>query len=908
MKQYSPGDNIYQTAGDDRFNSFSSDVSGYNQMNNGQWGINPNLMTPAYNAAYRPDYNGTQSSPYSHSRPGFLQSANQVLNPFSRGGNNYGGSGYQQNSPYYDTLGYNPLDHGASIAQRVVPFVGSWISYKYLARPLGNMGERLGAGMVGGVAGKAFSPGTTALLGSVGGGLGRMAFEGASGLIGAEIATWAADKAVFDPYVAQRQMSDTLRKNFAGISFSDGTGNAVTGRGLSRESSSHIAQQLSIAGAKDATFNQSEMSNMTDLSARAGLLDNVQGGQITDRMKTIMRQMKTVMAVAGTSDFKETIEMISKVQSMGVSVHQSGAAITGLSGMASIAGVSLQKMMNTVGSQGAYMYGANNMSPIVGMQMAATSLAGFSAAQRAGVLSPAMLARMGGVEGATQSAVSGGLTMSQTPYSRMAAMNMYLNGQGKQGIIGNLSTFGGNMASDPLHQIGVFNMLSPELASASMSAEGNRGQLEHIRDQMRIMDPQHLGAKGGMDPAVAYQHLVDSGSSPAEARAMVLGQISNEDPKVKALKLAGLATTSEEARMNFLRQHGLNRGILTGVSRDIDEFFGGIQANSADGIGRVLRNVSGTASGVEKWFTTTSNGENQNPLMGVSDAVTLDEGRLPSKFRNGPGRDTSLTGAGDLHDAISDINNPILKNSDIAQLVQQIQVAGPEDKKRLTAILKDKIQRRALGDNGRLSKKFTKGKAVDDLVEVLSQNKVTVTKGKSAKTLQEITETSSEGQANSLYELAEKFLASGGDVESEESTKLLKDFQELTNNKSATMEDMLTKFTKIGVNMSGIDKRAADALLGDVNKKHTLEALQGGTHQYALFKARRETGKDSADAPLMDKELSEALLNSLQKLDTIKTGYMDVTTMVVGKIESGKAGIPQTGYVAETNTGKSHGH
>ena len=70
---------IYQTQGDPYRDSFYNPVNSAN-MNPG-WGMNPALLTPSYDAPYRPPYMGnTGYSPYE--RPGFGKALSNVLGPF----------------------------------------------------------------------------------------------------------------------------------------------------------------------------------------------------------------------------------------------------------------------------------------------------------------------------------------------------------------------------------------------------------------------------------------------------------------------------------------------------------------------------------------------------------------------------------------------------------------------------------------------------------------------------------------------------------------------------------------------------------------------------------------------------------------------------------------------------------
>lgn len=671
MRPYSPGDNVFRTGADERFNSFSDpSAMAFNQAN-GSWGVNPNLMTPAYTSAYRPNYNGAQGNPYGTPQPGFGQSFAQVFNPFAKGGTNYGGNTYQQRSPYYDTLGYNPLDHAANIAQKwAVPGFTSWLSYKYLAKPLGEMGNRFSAGAITGLAGGSFSAGTVSTMARMGGSLGGFAAAAVLPMAVAEAAVWGADKAMFDPYIAQRQTSNGLRRNFAGVTFGDGSGNLMNGKGFSRAAAAGQAGQLSSFAAKDWTFNQSEVSNLTDLSARAGLLDNAQGTQVADKMKTIMRSAKVMMQVLNTSDFKEVVETMAKLNLAGVSLPNMSSVAHKLGTMASVAGVSTSKMMNTVGAQSEYLFAANGMTPYVGQLMAANAYGAFSVAQRSGLMSPELLARMGGVSGASQSAVAGLVAMSQTPYSGMSAFNSYLGGGASNNFIGNISKFGGAMAKNPLSAIGMFNASRADLASASMEKNGLAGQWDNFT-QMASMIPGAV-KNGKVDYGSAYNIMTSStgmGLTHDQAIAMLEQKRMLQNPEHLSNTIAGIASEYESSRQKMLEQAGFSYGRLNPVIRPIVGWGKTVQGEFADAQSDFLQKFGGAVDSGDKWWQSQTMGTTEKPFeRGQKEYVKSDLdsyfGKSKSIFKKG------LAGE-DIEGAIRDAISTLGRNPEIIEAVRK---------------------------------------------------------------------------------------------------------------------------------------------------------------------------------------------------------------------------------------------
>lgn len=693
MNPYTPGQDIFRTSADTRFNSFTGPGSmAYSQANNGNWGVDPNLLTPSYTAAYRPAYNGNQGDPNSP-RPGFGQSLNQAFNPFAGGGNNYGGNWYQQNSPYFDTLGYNPLDHGANLTQKwIVPGFASWMSYRFLAKPLGGLGERLAGGIATGIAGGTFSAGTTATIGAAAGNLGRIGMAMYGPMAVAQTISWIADKAVFDPYIAQRQTANDLRRDFAGVTFGDGSGNSITGKGFSRYAAAKQARQISVMGAEDMTFNQSEVSNLTDLSARSGLLDTAQGGQIADRMRLITKQVKMVMQIANTSDFKEAIEILSKLQTSGVGTKDVTSVMSRLGGMASVAGVSLQKMMSTVGAQGEYLFGSNGLTPYVGQLTAATAYGGFSAAYRSGLISPGLMARMGGVEGATQSATAGVLAMAESPFARMDAFNKYLKGGSASSVVGTTSKFGGAMAEDILNNMGRFEMNSAALASKSLEEEGLRGQMAKLR-QLASITPGAMTDDGkSIKYGAAYELLTKRiGLTDQNAQAVIHQQFISQDPKSRETAIKGLDSAYKEAQVKSIFNEQYGYGFATPLVRPIIQGANTFIAGAAGIVGDTITNFSRAGDAVEKWRLQTGIGGHLDSLIPKEDQ------QVNTEFKN-----TEL---------IAGYNEDIIKISKEPEIIEALKTKIQDRQNKVEIAIAILVQKGILSDKYD-NKEFKKGLAI----------------------------------------------------------------------------------------------------------------------------------------------------------------------------------------------------
>ena len=600
MNPYSVDQNAFQTQADQRFNSFSDPMNPVNLNGGAGWGINPAYMTPSYMSPYRPPYTGPNPNPGATASPGFWNSVYN-LTPFAGGGVNYGGQTYGQNTEFYNGITYKPMDAAASVAQNfVVPGLFGMAAYKYLDKPGGRFGGAIGRSAALGL----FGTGEAGLSAAhVAGGIGSLAGRAFLPFAAVQAASSLVDRTIFDPYINQREMTATLRNNFAGVTFGDGSGNSVTGGGFSRAAAGTQARSLSLMGALDKTFGQGEISQLTDFASRSGLLDNVQGGQIAERMKGIVRQVKTVMSIANTSDFREAIETISKLQSAGVGPGNMVGVAGALGGAAAIGGTSVSKLMNTVGATGQYLFQSNGLTPYVGQLKAAQAYASYEAAFRSGLVSPQLLSRFGGKEGAAQSAVTGMLGMAQSPYMGMMGYNAMFGGGQAGTMVGTMGAFGGSMAGNPLQNMGKFNLARPDIVSSMLE----HGGLKHIQTMLGQMGQVTPGAmiNGKVSDAAAYEMLTKSfGLTDDQARAMLHQLQSYTDPMVMAQMRAGTDKANTDAFLKFGDQEGLNKGFLTPYTQAVTAAGRNVLASTSGFVGNMLGGGNSFGDWIEQKFTS----------------------------------------------------------------------------------------------------------------------------------------------------------------------------------------------------------------------------------------------------------------------------------------------------------------
>lgn len=598
---------IFSTQADQRFNSFSDPMNSVNQSS-GNWGVNPAYLTPAHLSPYRPPYQGPTGEMYGSYKPSWGESANQIFNPFAKEGDNYGGNTWQQQSPQYDALFKKPMHGTASLIQNyVVPMAATYGAYRWLGGASSAIGRGAGQGLARGLAG-GLTVGQTGSAMAAGGAVGSVLGGMILPMVAAEVGVKTIDKALFEPYIAQAKTGESLRENFGGVTFGEkGVGDLYTGGGISRRMAQHIAKNVSLAGATDRTFTQEETSQLADFASRSGLLDNANVSQMSARFEGILKQVKIVMAVANTSDFKETIEIMAKLQRSGMSPTELPRVMAGLAGHAAISGQSVQKLLNTIGVQSQVMFGQAGLTPYVGTKTGFEANASMSAAFRNNLISPALMARMGGVEGATQSAVGAQIAMYKTPYANMMAHNSYFGGGEMGTIVGNMAKFGGGIAGNPLENAGNFARMGDALASKHLSDEGLYG-VQRMVGQIADVTPSSKLRNGKVGGGAAYMIMTNAmGMTPDQANASLLQLRSFQDDKTYNQMLAGNSRARKEAELKYLQNERLDKGMFTTPVNWMLNVGTSVQKSGASYVGGIQENVGDIADRFQNLWTTSLN-------------------------------------------------------------------------------------------------------------------------------------------------------------------------------------------------------------------------------------------------------------------------------------------------------------
>lgn len=567
-----PVDDLYSSQADLYGNSFYNPVNPAN-MNPG-WGIDPSLLTPSYTAQYRPGYSGSNGAT-EYNRSGFFSSINKLA-PWTS--TPMWGNPAMHNQDSVDSVASRPTDAAMWGAQRIaMPVAAFWGAGKLMggtngfgmAKGASAAGKAFGRGLGGGIArGMGLGSGMAAKgMAGVLGGVGSIAAGYGLPLLAMQGIAEGAERTVFNPYINTRRSSEELRTNFNGITFGDSSGNVITGGGLGSRESTDIASQITSQGIHDMNLSTGEYAESASLISRSGLMDNVNSKDISKRVKDSIEQVKLIMSVASMPELRDAIEQLSKFQKMGANVSggmfsDAAGTMRQMGSLASVAGTNVQKLMNTVGAQGQYLYQANGMTPHLGQLAAANSYSALSAGNRMGLISSAQLARMGGLEGATQASLTGQINASQTLYNKLSNYNTYM-GRGTQGsMLGNIAQFGQTMAADPMGVYGGMILNGRQMAGRQIQEKGSLAAEDQVWQVMKDQPGMVDRKTGKVSIERATPFLMQQGWTEDQIQAFAAQRVAETDKGTYDLSIKAMNKTLKEQQMQYVEQNTLYAGVI----------------------------------------------------------------------------------------------------------------------------------------------------------------------------------------------------------------------------------------------------------------------------------------------------------------------------------------------------------
>ena len=528
-------------------------------------------------------------------RPTFAQGVYNI--PFGK--DPYWGNPIDNSKPYVESVANKPFDSAVWAAQNIaMPYaaytgvnrilgpgshLGLWDSAKALPRGQGiaaGFGHGLGRGAATGLGFGARTAGFAAGIGGIASGLALPLAVGAAGM-------QAFDAGIADPYIFSRKNAENLNANFGNAYFGQGIGGAVSGKGLSYSSSARMGATIQRQGLQDIMFSREEYGEIANLSSQAGLLDNVKGSQITDRIKDVAAQIKLLVSVSNDPDVRSAISSLAQLQLSGASLSggrssSAARAYANLGGFAAQAGTTIQSLMRE-SAAGAAMYGQSGMTPYLGQLAHAGLFAGFAGGQRAGVMSPSLLASMGGLGGAAGLALSAQMRGAQSPLGYMAGSNLIFGDRNAS----NTGTSGKNLslpealrqhsaraAQNPLKEMGRKAMYGPAIAAAEV-ARGGDTKLEN--DLLSVARD-----RGKHNPSVEELMAIgiSMGHSEDELRAYFTLRATQQTPEWKSQALESAQGFGKEQIRQYAAQNNLASPWQTYVKRPL--------GNAAKAIGGYL--------------------------------------------------------------------------------------------------------------------------------------------------------------------------------------------------------------------------------------------------------------------------------------------------------------------------------
>lgn len=680
MNPYGPSGDMFRTDANQSANSFSDPLN-ISHLYPG-WGMNPNYQTPAGDAPYRPAYQGP--NPYaSYTKPGFLGAISQLYSPGYK--DPYWGNPVSNNENAFNSVASRPVDLMAHIGQN---YVAPAVAFGLASQMLSGVGKNLGRGLLGG-SGRYLAGGGGAAVGrAVGGVVGAFGLPLAVGLAASE----AIDAAVFQPYVRSRQMSETARDSFSGVTFSGYGGNSISGRGLSGKESAGIGNSIDRSGMRDMTFSANQYHGIAGMGMRSGLFDDVgSSGDITKRVSSIAAQIKMIVAISKDPNIQSAIEELSKLRLGGASVtggshSQAAGAYSSIGMQASAAGASVQRVMNTVGTQGQYMFQMNGITPYLGQMAGATAFAGFAAAQRQGMVSNAQMARMGGVEGATQSALAAQMSGSQTPFNRMQLANQFLGTGKTSGVVDTVTAFGQLSSKDPFTMMGNMTLFDGHMRSQQAEQEGSSSLENQAVSYLKTVKKEPIGKDGKYSAGQLAAAMMGMGIPQEQIQAYATLRASQTDSNVVGQNVKAFKAQESEQLRQVISQEGLYGGIAYSAYKSAKTTAIDVGNLIADGTGRAWNSTVGSMyDSVANSFETWNHGST------IKDRATggfeVDMNAVNSKFNvEGSGLQNSKK-----YSILSQLNTSAKSGgagSEIAKKLLEVGFDSPESKKLFADFIK----------------------------------------------------------------------------------------------------------------------------------------------------------------------------------------------------------------------------
>lgn len=524
---------------------------------------------------------------------------------------------------------------------------GDQVAAAALAAPgvAGRVGADVGASMFGAgvgayMGGRAFGRG-----GAIAGGFAGMA----AGFMGSEhLGVGRGVQQAIDavnpfrtPMIRSAQMH-TMSQDFV----VGGSNLGPLGRGMSARGAAHTSRMLEDVafdpGFRKETggmFGAQDMMRLTRMSGEAGMLNMSQSPtEIRDQVKTLAKNLKVFMQVAGEPDVREAIKAMANLRTMGLGITESVGVAQNARMYAKMAGTTLSGIFQA-GQAGAAMFQQQGLSAATGLEAGMGAAGMAHQAVAAGSYTPRQLAMLGGTQGIAQREVQSNLAMLKIPMMAMGVSTVGAGGtfgldarsvgalaSGKTNIGGlaNQSIANLSRAVDQhgIGAIGMAQMQQTELQDQLGSVLGPHG-MQQMRMQQVMNTMKMLNVKGPGGFATAAQAM----GLDADMTKQMMGQMnnpeyfSNVDKHIQRQRYETRA--SAEGTFQASRTRGLGRMMSTGSSgagqvlrgmRGLSEAWGGLTESlsstfSSSGEDRAMRDAGMTPEETNRELMYGSRGE-----------------------------------------------------------------------------------------------------------------------------------------------------------------------------------------------------------------------------------------------------------------------------------------------------------
>lgn len=175
------------------------------------------------------------------------------------------------------------------------------------------------------------------------------------------------------------------------------------GYGFNYKSARNLDRMMRYSAADDSIMKEGDWREMLRLGIEYGQFDYANNVEQYKRvLKNLRNSMTTMMEVVGSTDFKDIMKTMKRMQDMGATAEQYNNIARQEQAYARMTGLSHQQMVDTYGASGALTFQQAGLNAMQGSLQSMANAANITYMQRTGVLDPVTLAHYGGVSGMAQ--------------------------------------------------------------------------------------------------------------------------------------------------------------------------------------------------------------------------------------------------------------------------------------------------------------------------------------------------------------------------------------------------------------------------------------------------------------------------------------------------------------------------